>query len=385
MKIVQIIPSLSVGGAERVAALLALAQHRAGDSVSLISLFDAEGSWIEDELREVGVPLHFLSKAPGLDLRVIPGLARTLRKLAPDVIHTHLHVLKYVVAARRLARCQAPVVHTVHNMADKEAEGFDLTLSRVVFRRSTVPVAIGDEVARSIGELYGIPDPWTVPNGIVVADFAARPGVREAQREALGIGPDAPIMITAGRLNTQKNHKGILEAFSDPRLADAGAILLIAGDGDLRGDLEAQAAALGIADRVRFLGVVANLPDLLAAADAFVLSSDWEGYPLVIMEAMAAGKPIASTTVGCLAELVSPETGLLVDPGDMAALGDTMVTLAEDPEHARAMGATGARIAAERFDVSAMARAYRSLYEAELEAGTGRWWRGLGRRRGASS
>mgnify|MGYP002639821325 CR=1 FL=1 len=385
MNIVQVIPSLSVGGAERVAALLALAQHRAGDQVSLVSLFDAEGSWIEDELRELGVPLRFQGKRPGLDLRVIPRLARTLRELAPDVIHTHLHVLKYVVAARRLARCRAPVVHTVHNMADREAEGFDLTLSRVAFRRSVVPVAIGDEVARSIGELYGVEPRWTVPNGIVVADFAPRPGVRQATREALGIGPDVPVLITAGRLNTQKNHAGMLQAFADPRLTEAGALLLIAGDGDLRADLEAQAATLSLGDRVRFLGVVANLPDLLAAADAFVLSSGWEGYPLVIMEAMAAGKPIVSTSVGCLSELVSPATGALVEPGDMQGLADALAALTADPVRARVMGEAGAAVAAERFDVSTMARAYHALYEAELAGGNRRRCCGLAGRRGASS
>lgn len=382
MRIVQVIPSLSVGGAERVAALLALAQHSAGDAVSLVSLFDAEGSWIEAELREVGVPMHFLGKSAGLDLRVIPRLARSFRQLRPEVIHTHLHVLKYVIAARRLAGCKVPVVHTVHNMADREAEGFDLTLSRMAFRRSVVPVAIGDEVARSIGELYGVQPRWTVPNGIVVADFTARPGVREATRVALGIAPDVPVMLTAGRLNEQKNHAGMLEAFADSRLADVGAQLLIAGDGDLRGALQEQVTALGIGARVRFLGVVANLPELLAAADAFVLSSDWEGYPLVIMEAMAAGKAIVSTTVGCLAELVSPETGLLVEPGDMAALADAMVTLALDPDRARAMGAAGARTAGDRFDVSTMAEEYGSLYQSECVDGTRRRCGGLAGRRG---
>lgn len=383
MRIVQVIPSLDVGGAERIAALLALTQRRAGDEVALVSLFDAAGSWIEDELREAGVALHFLGKRPGLDARVVPRLARVFRDLRPEVIHTHLHVLKYVVVARRLARCRVPVAHTVHNLAEREAEGMDRPLSQLAFRRSVVPVAIGDEVARSIRTLYRIEPRWTVPNGIIVDDFAPKPGAGEATRASLGIDPEVPVLFTAGRLNTQKNHAGMLEAFADSRLAKLGALLLIAGDGDLRGDLERQASTLGLEDRVRFLGVVPNVPQLLAAADIFVLSSDWEGNPLVVMEAMAAGKPIAATAVGCVPELVSPETGLLVQPGDMAALADGLARLAADRDRARALGATGARIAKERFDVSAMARAYRALYQAERERGNRSWWRGLASRRGA--
>ncbi len=383
MRIVQVIPSLDVGGAERVAALLALEQQRAGDRVTVVSLFDSAGSWIEAGLREAGITLRFLGKRPGLDPRVVRGLRCALAELEPDVIHTHLHVLKYVVAARLMSRRRAPVVHTIHNLAEREAEGMDLPLSRLAFRLGVEPVAIGGEVARSVEATYGFEPRWSIPNGIVVADFEARPAVGEAAREALGIAPEVPLLITAGRLNTQKNHAGMLEAFADTRLADLGAILLVCGDGDLRGALEAQAAEAGISERVRFLGVVSNLPELLAAADAFVLSSDWEGNPLVVMEAMAAGKPIVATAVGCVPELLSAETGFLVQPGAMAALADALVQLASDRDRARAMGEAGAVVARERFDVSAMAQAYRRCYQALLERGNRGRWRGLAGRRGA--
>jgi glycosyltransferase involved in cell wall biosynthesis len=383
MRIVQVIPSLDVGGAERIAALLALAQQRGGDDVSLVSLFDAAGSWIEAELREAGIGIHFLAKRPGLDLALVPRLARTLAQLEPDVVHTHLHVLKYTWAARRFARQRFPVVHTVHNLAQFEAEGLDLHLSRVVFRRSVVPVAIGDEVARSIHALYGIQPRWTIPNGIIVADFAAQPGVAAATRAELGIGPGVPVLFTAGRLNRQKNHAGLLEAFADPRLAELGALLLMAGDGELRPALEEQAAALGIAERVRFLGVVSNVPQLLAAADAFVLSSDWEGNPLVVMEAMAAGKPIVSTAVGCVPELVSEATGSLVEPGDMAGLSEALAASLGDPALLQAQGEAAAGVARERFDVSSMAEAYGALYRACVGQGKRPRRRGLGLRRGS--
>jgi glycosyltransferase involved in cell wall biosynthesis len=383
MRVVQVIPSLSVGGAERIASLLALELQRAGDEVSLISLYDPEGSWIEQELREAGVGLHFLGKRPGLDPRVPPRLARTFRSLRPHVIHTHLHGLKYSAMARAGRWRWPAIVHTIHNMAQREAEGLDRSLRQVLFRAGVVPVAIGDEVASSLEATYGIQPRWSIPNGIIVADFAARPGVGEAARQALGIEPGRPVLITAGRLNTQKNHALMLEAFADPRLEARDALLLICGDGDLRPALEEQARGLGIDQRVRFLGVVSNLPELLAASDAFILSSDWEGNPLVVMEAMAAGKPLLSTAVGCVPELISPQTGYLVAPGDRAGFSDALIELLSDPERLRGQGEAAAAVARERFDVSTMAEAYRGLYRSLVEPGKRGLGRGLGLRRGA--
>jgi glycosyltransferase involved in cell wall biosynthesis len=367
VRIVQLIPSLSVGGAERIAALLALEQRRAGDDVAVVSLYDPAASWIEAGLREAGIPLRFLGKRPGLDPPVIRRLARALADLDPEVVHTHLHTLKYAVAARMLRPRRVALVHTVHNIAEREAEGWDRALSRVVFR--------------SMQATYGIEPRWTIPNGIVVADFAPRPRVREATRAALGVGSEIPLLLTAGRLNTQKNHAALLAALADPRLEALKVRLLIAGEGELGPALEAQ-AGLGLSDRVRFLGVVSDLPDLYAAADVFVLSSTWEGNPLVVMEAMAAGKPIVATAVGCVPELVSAATGVLVPPGDPPALAGAIARLAGDGDLGRRLGAAGARTAQARFDVREMARAYRDLYQAVLTRRYLAWARGLAGRRG---
>src|SRR5438552_862696 len=113
MRILQIIPTLAVGGAERVVSLLARHLRRSGHETSVVSLYDPHGSWIEAELRADGVPVDFLGKHPGLDLRMIPRLARVVARFRPDVIHTHLYVLKYVLPALAASR-RCPVVHTVH-------------------------------------------------------------------------------------------------------------------------------------------------------------------------------------------------------------------------------------------------------------------------------
>lgn len=357
MRIVELIPTLGVGGAERIVSLLAVELAALGHHVEVVALGQPEDSWIEAELRGAGVPIHHLGKGPGFDAGVWVSLARTLRCIEPDVVHTHLHVLKYLLPGSPPHRWRR-VVHTLHNLAQNEAVASDRRLQQLAFRAGVVPVAIGQAVAESFAEVYGFAAPWSIPNGIPVRDFQRGDAVRQRLRAELGLGSD-PTFVVVGRLNEQKNHALLLRAFADPRLA--GARLLIVGDGDLRAGLEAQAAPLG--PRVRFLGIRRDVPDLLAAADVFVLSSDWEGNPLVVMEALSAGRAVVSTAVGCVPELVSSRTGRLVDAGDAPGLADALAGLAADPAQTRALGAAAAADALARFDASVMARAYVDLFE----------------------
>jgi len=366
MRVLQLVPTLRVGGAERMAALLAVHLHQSGYTAALASMFDPPGTWIEAELRAAGVSLYFLAKRSGLDLRMISRVARVLRAFRPDVLHTHMGVLKYALPAL-VAWRRCAVVHTVHNLAQHEVERPSRILQNVAFRARVVPVAIGDGVARSIWETYGPAPAHVIPNGIPVSQYASQAGAREEGRRALGLPPDAPVFVTVGSLRAQKNHALLLRAFASPRLAQIGARLLLAGDGELRPQLERLAAELGVAERVHLLGVRSDVARVLAAADVFVLASTYEGNPLTVMEAMAAGKPVVATGVGCVPELVASEAGRLVPPGDVNALEAAMYEVAADPTLARARGASAARIAAARFDASLMGRSYEALY-AEVSA-----------------
>ena len=359
MRVLQVIPTLAVGGAERVVSLLARHLRRSGHDVAVISLYDPSGSWIEAGLRSDGIPVEFLGKRPGLDLRMIPRIARVVARFRPDVVHTPLYVLKYVLPAAA-GRCR--VVHTVHNLAEHEVERLSKVLQAIAFRAGVIPVAIGDAVAESMQKLYRLPARHLIPNGIPVSDYAPPAGAREEVRASLGIPGDAPVFVAVGRLERQKNGQSLIEAFASERLRSLGARLLLAGDGELRHQLEAQASARGVRDRVHFLGIRADIPRVLAAADVFVLASRYEGNPLTVMEAMAAGKPVLATAVGCVPELVPDSAGLLVAPGDDAALEAAMVDLAADAGRAREKGASAALVARSRFDASVMASAYEKLY-----------------------
>jgi glycosyltransferase involved in cell wall biosynthesis len=361
VRVMQLIPSLTVGGAERMVAILTRHLRLSGHTVSVVSMYPPRRTWIEDELRSEGVPLHFLGKRRGFDARMVPRIARILRQFRPDVLHTHMYTLKYALPDLFLRR-RCRVVHTVHTLAEAELDPWSRVVQRIAFRAGVVPVAIGEAVAASLRLAYGRPFRFIIPNGIRVSDYVGTPDLRVTMRSALGVPHDAPTFVTIGMLNRAKNHRVLLRAFASERLRSAGAHLLLAGDGELRRDLEDQARMLGLQGRVHFLGVRSDVPALLAAADVFALASEREGNPLSVMEAMAAGKPIVATAVGCLPEMVPRNTGRLVDPSNVESLEAALAELACDLSLARTMGRAASKVALERFDSSSMARSYEEVY-----------------------
>jgi len=186
-------------------------------------------------------------------------------------------------------------------------------------------------------------------------------------REKEHFDRDAILFTCVGRLEPQKNPLLLLQAFAalkDPRIH-----LIMMGEGSLREQLATYIREHGLERRVHLLGKRNEVPECLAASDVFVLSSNWEGNPLAVMEAMAAGLPVVGTTVGGIPELVeSGQQGILVPPGDCAAFTDAMRTLLNDPEKRAAMGNAARVRATAAFNVERMAQGYESIYRAALAA-----------------
>jgi glycosyltransferase involved in cell wall biosynthesis len=290
-------------------------------------------------------------------------LSRLMRDIRPEIVHTHNYVLRYFLPAAGWGR-QPIIVHTIHNVADKEVDRPGVWLQRLAFRRRVRPVAIGEEVEASFDRVYGLPRPAVIPYGIDVERYAGGAAARESWRRRNGFGPADLLFVCVARFFPQKNHKTLIDAFaSGPgRLPDTR--LLLAGDGYLRPAVERQVQEAGLSDRVRFLGRREDIPDLLAASDVFVLASLWEGNPLSVMEAMAAGLPAVVTAVGGVPELVeSGRQGWVVPPSGCGALSAAMMRLAENASLRRSMGAAAAARAHARFGQEQMVKTYESLYE----------------------
>jgi glycosyltransferase involved in cell wall biosynthesis len=179
-----------------------------------------------------------------------------------------------------------------------------------------------------------------------------------------GLGSEDILFVCVARFVPQKNHALLLKAFAEGPTSNPHAHLVLVGEGALREQLEQQAKNLGIADQVHFLGLRSDIPDALGAMDVFVLSSDYEGSPLSVIEAMASGLPIVSTAAGGVPDLFeSGREGFIVRPRDVQGLSASMVFLLGNREARQSMGMAAARRARENFDVSRMVQAYERLYE----------------------
>lgn len=363
IKVAHIIPMLGPGGAERVAVHIVRGLNRQRFEVAVISIWHRVECDLERLLDDCDVPVQYLGKGWGFDGRIYHRLHRALKEYRPDIVHTHLHVLRYALPSLLLLKHMA-LLHTVHNLAEREIEPRARCIQRYALNHGVVPIAVSEEVARSLKRLYGMQRCRVIPNGIPTNHYAHPQVAREEWRAREGFGEDQVLFTCVARFWPQKNHALLLKAFAQGPASDANAHLVLVGEGSLQEQLEEQAKSIGLARKVHFLGLRSDIPDVLGAMDAFVLSSDWEGNPLSVMEAMAAGLPIVSTAVGGVPDLfASGKEGFLVKQGDEQGLANAMRSLLSDAEIRRSMGAAAARRARQHFDVSKMVQEYEHLYE----------------------
>ena len=361
--VLQILPALETGGAERMVVHLAGELTKVGVQTGVVSFFDNPGSQLERKLRADQVPVWSLGKRLGPDLGMIGRLRKLLRTLRPNVIHTHLSALRYVIAGVIGLERPPRIVHTIHRVAERDSEFGLRWLQRWCLHRGVTLIAVSEEVANSCARVYHRKNVAVIPNGIPVSREVCRPETRANKRRALGLDNDCFVFTCVAGLRAVKNHKALIQAFAGMTNL-TGSRLLLAGDGELRNELEDFVRTLRIEEQVHFLGEREDVTELLAASDAFVLSSISEGNPLSVLEAMSAGLPIVATSVGGLPELVRNGTdGLLVPPGDIEALRDAMTRIALDRDARRAMSDAVRQQAMLRFDSGVMAKSYLLEYE----------------------
>ncbi len=364
LRVLQVIPDLSMGGAERMAVHLVRHLDAERFETGLASFYEPGGTDLDEILARENRRVWYLGKKLGFDGRLFRAIHRVFLEFRPDIVHTHTITLRYTLPSAVLHRTTARV-HTIHNTADQEA-GRWIWVRKLAFRFGFVPVAIADEVQRGVHELYGIDHCPNIPNGIPLEIYANPAGAADSWREKEGFTRNDLLFVTIGRPDPQKNHPLAIRALQHVHALHPNAYLLIVGKRAthaVQRELDELAEARGVAGRVRYLGPRTDIPEILSATDVFMLSSDWEGNPLTVMEAMAAGKPVVSTAVGGVPELVEEGvTGFLTSAGNEQGLAEAMSKLG-DASLRETMGRAGSRRAGERFGVQKMADSYARLYE----------------------
>jgi glycosyltransferase involved in cell wall biosynthesis len=384
MKVVHVIARLNVGGAALHVLQLAREQQRRGHEVVVVAGTLAEGEesmeYVADEL---GVPILRLPAlqrplSPRADTEAIRRLVGILRTRRPDVLHTHT---AKAGATGRIAALLAgaarprAVVHTYHGHV---LSGYFSRRWETVFRR------IEALLARATGTLIAVSD--EVRDDLVAFGVAPRdrfvvvpygfdlpawgPADEEARarvRGALGLGDDTFAIGWAGRLTAIKRPLDLVRTLRAVLDEDVDAVLVLVGDGELRGETEALAHELGVAGRTRFAGFQQRIREWYAAVDASLLTSANEGTPVVAIESLAAGRPVVATRAGGTATVVRDgESGFLLEIGDVEGLSRRLVELARDPELRRRLGEAGASDVRARFATARMADEVDAVYERHL-------------------
>ncbi len=372
MNLLFLITSLAYGGAERQLVQAAIRLKTRGWDIVVVSMLPPK-AYVE-ELEKAGIPVHSLNirrRVP--DPLAIFRLARIIRKFKPHILHSHM---VHANILGRVVRPLAPVpvlICTAHNIDERGKRGSGKW--RILAYRFTDALCdLTTQVSQAGLERYvqikAVPKYKIryIPNGVDTERFRPNPEARKLLRKELGVDADF-VWIAVGRFDPQKDYPNMLRAFSQLWKEKPKARLFIVGDGPLRPEMENLAKELSIDSQVKFLGIRRDVPDLLNAADAYVMSSAWEGMPNVILEAASTGLPIVATDVGGNSEIVvHGKTGFLVPPRDPTASAKAMLELVNlSEEERRKMGEEARKHTEENFNLERVVGMWETLYRELLE------------------
>src|SRR5437588_961690 len=364
LRVLHVIDSLVLGGAEQL--LLTLATHidasRFDMRVCSLSPDDA-GSPISVALSGQGIPVYRAWDLHQHDVRHLLWLTMLMRREAIDLVHTHLaygNVMGLLAAAAsgRLA------VATIHSEKDHQR---GLTASKqwlqgaLLRRRASVIVACSAEVEASARTRFRIPPGklMVLPNGIETAAYRGNdPEAAHLRRAELLDLRAGPLVVAVGRLSPQKGHETLVDATALLRERfPALRVVIVGRDGDNSPLVRERLAAHGLLEHVVLAGERADVPAVLAAAEPVVHASLYEGLPLALLEAMAAGLPVVATAVGGVPNAADQgRCARLVAPGDPRALAEAMAELLGDPDGAAELGTRAAAFVRARYEAADWAR-----------------------------
>lgn len=375
-KVLHIITRLARGGAPSI--MLDLLRGLEGDGLTHTLATGLAGDAAQDlletpateGLRVLTLPALTREVRPLADLRALLELTHLLRREEPDLVHVYTSKAGFLGRLAARLTGMRPVVYSPHGSiltgyfspgATRLFARLDAWAARFTDR---VICCTAREVAEYLAAGIGRPEQYAViPNGLDGETYARQATPPAQTRAALALPSESRPVVCAGRLVKVKGHTFLLQAWPSVLKHEPRALLLLAGDGPDEDPLRAQAAALGLAGSVKFLGFRQDIASLIACAEVLVLPSLNEGFGMVLVEAMAMGKPVVASAVGGVPEVVlDGRTGLLVPPANPEALAAAILRLLDDPGAARRLGEAGRERARESFSREGSIQAHRDLY-----------------------
>ena len=373
--VAHVVHRLYRAGAE---VLVASLSRRLRDQFSFVFICLDEIGPLGHELAEDGFPVLSLDRQPGIDLKLARRMRAACREHQVDILHAHQYTPFFYSAISRGMSGKPRVLFTEHGRHYPDIRRPKrVAANQFLLRRRDRVTAVGEFVKRALVTNEGLPARRidVIYNGIDLDQFGGDDGqagdaresgagaLREQVRSSLGLEATQPVMLQVARFHSVKDHATAIRAVAGVRKQMPDAVLLLAGDGDERTEMEKLVEELGVQANVRFLGVRKDISDLMAAADVFLLSSVSEGVSVTLLEAMACRVPVVATDVGGNPEVVDAGvTGLLAPRGDDVGLAEHLTTLLSDAVMRERMGEAGRSRALGMFTEAQMHDAFAQLY-----------------------
>jgi len=365
--------SLAHGGVETVVVRLAKAMRGRGVVVSVVSMLPPTAFVHVQDLESSGIEVMSLGmKAGRLNILGVLRFLAFVRAFRPDIVHGHMFHASILARVVQVL-LGTPAIGTIHSEIECSVRKSSGRLREWVYRITDAAchrtTAVSERVKHRYIRENIVPSHRieVIGNGVDVNRFRPCAEQRDRTRAALG-WQNSFVWLAVGRLELAKDYPTLIHAFRNVRTQSPSARLAIAGEGRCRREIEQLVAQFSLSGAVSLLGLRDDVPELMNACDAFVMCSAWEGGPLVVLEAAAAGKPVVATIVGVAPEaVVHGRTGLLVPPRDSDALANAMNALMQTgPESLRRMGEDARCHVMERYSLESVHQRYANLYEQVL-------------------
>lgn len=351
-KIIHVVPEFGLAGAETMVENLVNNIDKKNYQIKLISLYNYH-SPITERLEKNGYEIIYLDKKKGIDLSIIRKLKKVFKEEKPDIIHTHRYVLEYVVPANNMS-CKSKIIHTVHNVANKEVDKKRRILQKRWFKKFNItPVGISDIIKDTIVKEYNL-NPKKVPvvlNAIDMSKCIKKLDYSNTYK-----------ILNIGRLAEQKNQKFLIDVFYKVHQRHPEYKLKIIGNGPLYDEIHNQIISLGLE---KFVEIEKDKPSCfedLNNSDIFILTSKWEGVPMTIIEALGTGLPILSSNVGGISNMIENGVdGILINL-DEEEFVNNIIELMENKNKREQLGINALK-KSKIFTAKEMAKKYQKIYE----------------------
>lgn len=367
INVMQIVHDLNFGGMQRVVVDLCLNVDSSKFNMRVCCLDELGPN--AKELEQRGIPVFLVKKKSGLDWLLPLKLRKLFLQQKVQVVHTHgINPFFYgtigAILAKVPVKIQTDHARGVFPVARKEMVS-EMILSWFVNRIVAVSEGVKSDLVKY--EHISPEKIQVIYNGIDASKYCVKIDERKKRKE-LGIDRDDKVIGVGVRLSEQKGIKYLIDAVSLLSKSFPNVKLLIIGDGECRTGLEKLASSCGITDKVIFTGFRSDIPEILQIIDVYALPSLWEGHPLVLLEAMAVGKPVVATDIPGNRETVEHgKTGMLVPTRNSEELTDSLLMMLKNNEMRIKMGFMGNRLFEERFTIERMTNKNESLYESFLD------------------